>query len=225
MVKQVLWVLVLAGFAGLSSGAAFLSDCRAAESNTIRVKIETNKGDIVVALDSEKAPITVANFMQYVADGYYEGTIFHRVVSDFVIQGGGFDENMNRKPTRDPIQNEAGNGLSNEAYTIAMARTPDPDSATSQFYINLKDNLSLDRTPQNPGYTVFGKVVAGTAVVDAIGRVNTVQQVPVETVLIKKISQINGDSPDDDDNPDDSDASNDNDDNSTCFIETCIAGH
>jgi len=225
MVKQVLWVLVLTGVAGLFSGAAFLSDGRATESNTIQVQIETNKGDIVVALDSEKAPITVANFMQYVTDGFYEGTIFHRVVSDFVIQGGGFDENMNRKPTRDPIQNEAGNGLSNEAYTIAMARTQAPDSATSQFYINLKDNLFLDRTPQNPGYAVFGRVVAGREVADAIGRVDTVQEVPVETVLIKKISQINGDAPDDDDNPDDSDASNDNDDSSTCFIETCIAGH
>jgi cyclophilin family peptidyl-prolyl cis-trans isomerase len=172
------------------TGVVFLSDCRA-EENTVEVTLRTTMGDIVLELNKEKAPKTVANFLQYLDEGFYDGTIFHRVVKDFVIQGGGFDKNLNQKPTRPPIVNEAGNGLSNVAYTIAMARTNDPNSATSQFYINLRDNsASLDQNlPLNPGYAVFGRVVGGKDVVDAISKVNTVsvgyhEHVPAKSIII-----------------------------------------
>ncbi|MFA0889414.1 MAG: peptidylprolyl isomerase [Synergistales bacterium] len=162
------------------------------------IRLETSKGDIVLALDTEKAPETAANFIQYVRDGHYDGTVFHRVINGFMIQGGGFDKDMNQKETRLPIKNEADNGLKNEAYTIAMARTSDPHSATAQFFINVKDNDFLNfssRSPQGWGYAVFGKVAEGREVVDAIKSVKTGnrgfhQDVPVEPVVILKASIV-----------------------------------
>ena len=162
------------------------------------IKLETNKGDILLSLDVEKAPETTANFVQYVRDGHYDGTIFHRVINGFMIQGGGFDKDMNQKETRAPIRNEADNGLKNAAYTIAMARTSDPNSATAQFFINVKDNDFLNfssRSPQGWGYAVFGKVTGGQDVVDAIKSVKTGnrgfhQDVPVEPVIILKATVV-----------------------------------
>ena len=140
------------------------------------IKMNTSKGTIVIELDAEKAPITVENFLQYARDGFYNGTIFHRVIDGFMIQGGGMQPGMIEKETRAPIKNEADNGLKNECGTIAMARTPDPDSASSQFFINVKDNHFLNfssPTPDGWGYCVFGKVVEGMDVVDAIKGVAT----------------------------------------------------
>jgi peptidyl-prolyl cis-trans isomerase B (cyclophilin B) len=158
------------------------------------VKLTTNFGPITLQLDAQAAPDSVANFLQYVKDGHYDGTIFHRVIDGFMIQGGGFTPDMAQKPTRAPIQNEAANGLKNEAYTIAMARTPNPHSATSQFFINVANNAFLDyREPsaQGYGYCVFGKVTEGQEVVDRIRKVRTGnraghQDVPVEDVVIER---------------------------------------
>lgn len=158
------------------------------------VKLTTNHGAITLELDAEKAPKTVENFLQYVRDGFFDGTIFHRVIDGFMIQGGGFEPGMTQKPTRDAIENEASNGLKNEAYTIAMARTPNPNSATAQFFINVANNSFLNfssPTPQGYGYAVFGKVVEGTEVVDKIKKVKTGnraghQDVPLEDVVIEK---------------------------------------
>lgn len=158
----------------------------------------TNFGDIVLELDAEKAPATVANFLQYVNDGFYNGTIFHRVIDGFMIQGGGMDSEMNQKETREPIKNEADNGLKNKTYTIAMARTPNPHSASSQFFINVADNDFLNfsaPTPQGFGYCVFGKVVEGMEVVDKISKVRTGnkaghQDVPVEEVVIELAENV-----------------------------------
>ena len=152
-------------------------------------------GAIALALDDEKAPATVANFIQYAKDGHYDGTIFHRVIDGFMIQGGGFTGEMVQKPTREPVRNEAMNGLKNLRGTIAMARTMVVDSATSQFFINLVDNEFLDftsPTPQGFGYAVFGKVTSGMEVVDAIAKVKTgnagpYQNVPLKAVVIKKV--------------------------------------
>ena len=135
------------------------------------VKLTTNHGIITLELDAEKAPKTVENFLQYVRDGFFDGTIFHRVIDGFMIQGGGFEPGMTQKPTREAIENEAANGLKNEAYTIAMARTPNPHSATAQFFINVANNSFLNfssPTPQGFGYAVFGRVVEGAEVVDKI---------------------------------------------------------
>jgi len=158
------------------------------------VELHTNKGKIVLTLHAEKAPKTVANFLAYVKSGHFDGTIFHRVINGFMIQGGGFDEDMNQKPTKDPIDNEAANGLKNKAYSIAMARTNDPHSATAQFFINVSDNEFLDfKSPSGSGwgYAVFGEVTDGKDVVDAIKSVKTSnkgfhQDVPVEPVVIEK---------------------------------------
>ena len=158
------------------------------------VKLETNMGDIEIALNSEKAPQTVKNFLSYVDEGFYSGTIFHRIVPGFVIQGGGLNADMREKDTKPPIENEAGNKLSNDRYTVAMARTSDPHSATAQFYINLVDNKMLNYTSSTPdgfGYAVFGKVVAGQAVVDKIAAVKTNQSVPLEPVVIIKATRVN----------------------------------
>ena len=160
----------------------------------ILVKLSTNFGDISIELNAEKAPITVANFIKYVEEGFYDGLIFHRVIDGFMIQGGGFDTNMKQKSTLEPIKNEANNGLSNDRYTIAMARTSIPDSASSQFFINVADNGFLNHTAPTPsgwGYCVFGKVVAGMDVVDKIKSVSTTsraghQDVPVEPVVIQQ---------------------------------------
>lgn len=186
MVSLFLILIPAAGFAG------------PAERSQPLVKLETSMGEIVLELNAEKAPATVANFLQYVKDGFYNGTIFHRVKDGFMIQGGGFDAKMRQKRTRKPIKNEADNGLANAAYTIAMARTPDPDSASSQFFINVADNQMLnhrDKTPQGWGYAVFGKVVQGQEVVDKIKAVATTnrgmhQNVPVEPVTILKATVV-----------------------------------
>jgi cyclophilin family peptidyl-prolyl cis-trans isomerase len=160
------------------------------------VSLKTTLGEIVLELDQEKAPRTVANFLQYVEAGHYAGTLFHRVIDGFMIQGGGFDASMNQKPVRKPVENEAKNGLKNELYTVAMARTSDPHSATSQFYISVKNNSMLDYPGQDGwGYTVFGKVVQGTEVVDKIKAVATgssgrFQNVPTEPVVIESASVV-----------------------------------
>jgi peptidyl-prolyl cis-trans isomerase B (cyclophilin B) len=158
------------------------------------VKLETNYGDITLELDTEKAPITTQNFLDYVNSGHYDGTIFHRVIDDFMIQGGGFESNMEQKTTLPSIQNEAANGLKNDAYTIAMARTSDVHSASAQFFINIANNDFLNyasSTSQGFGYCVFGKVIEGKDVVDTIKKIKTTskhghQNVPVEDVVIKK---------------------------------------
>ena len=154
------------------------------------VKLQTSMGDIVIELNEQAAPVTVKNFFGYVEDGFFDGKIFHRVIRDFMIQGGGFTAKMEQGQTRDPIKNEAGNGLKNDRGTIAMARTNDPDSATAQFFINHKNNDFLNFADKgNPGYAVFGKTVEGMDVVDAIASVQTTTQagmgdVPVEPVVI-----------------------------------------
>jgi peptidyl-prolyl cis-trans isomerase B (cyclophilin B) len=161
---------------------------------TVMVRLQTSLGSVALELDEAKAPVTVANFVQYVNTGFYSNTLFHRVINGFMIQGGGFEPGMKQKPTSAPIQNEAANGLKNEAYTIAMARTSDPQSATSQFFINVADNAFLDykaSTPQGFGYCVFGKVVEGKDVIDKIKSVKTApkgghQDVPVEDVIIER---------------------------------------
>ena len=161
-----------------------------------KVTMETSMGTITLELDDAKAPETVANFVRYAKDGHYDGTIFHRVIDGFMIQGGGFTKDMNQKETREPIRNEAMNGLKNLRGTIAMARTMVVDSATSQFFINLVDNSFLDfqnPTPQGFGYAVFGKVVDGMEVVDQIAKVKTgsvgpYQNVPEVPIVIKKVS-------------------------------------
>ena len=158
------------------------------------VKLETSLGDIVLRLDARKAPITVANFIQYVKSGHYDGTIFHRVIKNFMIQGGGMTPELKEKRTVAPIRNEADNGLRNLKYSIAMARTSDPHSASSQFFINTKDNDFLDfkvKTPEGWGYAVFGKVIQGQNVVDKIAQVSTGRKghhedVPITPVIIKK---------------------------------------
>ncbi|OJX33305.1 MAG: peptidylprolyl isomerase [Burkholderiales bacterium 68-12] len=148
-----------------------------------KVKLATSMGDIVVQLDPAKAPKTVENFLQYVADKHYDGTVFHRVINNFMIQGGGFTADMQQKPTRAPIPLEAGNGLKNEPYTIAMARTANPNSATAQFFINVKDNAMLNApNPDGFGYAVFGKVVEGQGVVDKIKTVATGNRGPYQDV-------------------------------------------
>ena len=163
-----------------------------------QVKFTTNHGDILIELDAEKAPLSVANFLSYVRAGHYDGTIFHRVIKGFMVQGGGFDAGMSQKPTQAPIQNEAANGLKNAKYTLAMARTNAPHSATAQFFINTVDNGFLDFKSESPsgwGYAVFGKVVQGQDVVDKIEKVRTGRSgghadVPVEAVVIEKASEV-----------------------------------
>jgi peptidyl-prolyl cis-trans isomerase B (cyclophilin B) len=160
----------------------------------MQVKFTTTKGAFTLELDAAKAPKTVENFVQYVKDGHYDGTIFHRVINGFMVQGGGFEPGMKQKPTREPVENEANNGLKNDNYTVAMARTNQPHSASAQFFINVKNNDFLNfsaPTPQGWGYAVFGRVVAGTDVVDAIksvatGRKGMHDDVPVEDVVISK---------------------------------------
>ena len=179
---------------GLLAMVLLLPQNALAKKETTVVELHTSKGLIVVELDHEKAPITAANFKTYAEEKFYDGTIFHRVIQNFMIQGGGMTAEMKEKKTRDPIQNEASNGLLNEKYTIAMARTADPHSATAQFFINAKDNTFLNhKAPSGSawGYCVFGKVIEGQDVVDAIEMVKTQSKgfhddVPVEPVVIEK---------------------------------------
>jgi len=162
----------------------------------VTVRMQTSLGEIVLELDAEKAPKTAANFMEYARSGFYDGTVFHRVIPGFMIQGGGFEPDMSQKKTREPIVNEADNGLKNELGTIAMARTPDPNSATAQFFINVKDNGFLNYsspTAQGWGYCVFGRVAEGMDTVHAIEKVATGsraghQDVPLEDVVIQKVT-------------------------------------
>ncbi len=167
-----------------------------AQADPVKVVMETSKGDIELSLDQDKAPISVANFLRYVDEGFYDNSIFHRVISGFMIQGGGMGEDMQKKATHEPIQNEAKNGLKNKRGTIAMARTGDPHSATSQFFINHKDNDNLDYPSFDGwGYAVFGKVTRGMDVVDAIAATPTAvkngrRDVPVETILIKSVKRV-----------------------------------
>ncbi len=166
--------------------------------STVRVQMNTTFGSMTLELDQEKAPKTVANFVNYANDGFYNGTIFHRVINNFMVQGGGFETNMQQKPTAEPVENEADNGLANVFGTIAMARTMDPNSATAQFFINVKDNDFLNHTGKNMqgwGYCVFGKVVEGEAVLDKIRSVATGnsaghQDVPLESVVIESVSVL-----------------------------------
>lgn len=160
------------------------------------VKLHTNHGDIIIELDAAKAPLSAKNFTDYVSSGFYDGTIFHRVIGNFMIQGGGFEPGLKQKPTKAPIQNEAANGLRNDNYTVAMARTGDPHSATAQFFINVNANHFLNYPGQDGwGYAVFGKVVEGKEVVDKIRQVKTgfskgFQDVPEEDVVIIKAEVI-----------------------------------
>ncbi len=189
-----------------SRAAAFLSAvilvlasigvATANSGDKVMVEMHTSKGLITLELDAEKAPVTVANFIEYVNSGHFDGTIFHRVIPGFVIQGGGLESGMKEKPTQAPIENEADNGLKNVTGSICMARTNDPHSATSQFFINLKDNQFLDHTEKSPqgwGYAVFGQVTGGMDVVEAIAAVQTGnagfhQDVPVEDIVVEKVT-------------------------------------
>jgi peptidyl-prolyl cis-trans isomerase B (cyclophilin B) len=169
-----------------------------AERRLPLVKLTTSMGEITVELYPDKAPDSVANFLDYVKSGHYDGTIFHRVINGFMLQGGGFTADMTQKPTKPPIKNEADNGLKNEAYTLAMARTNDPNSASAQFFINVKNNEFLNHTGKNPqgwGYAVFGKVTAGQGVVNKIKAVPTgnkgyFENVPLEPVVITKAEVV-----------------------------------
>jgi len=160
--------------------------------------METSAGDLRIELDTEKAPLSAKNFVEYASQGHYDGTVFHRVIKGFMIQGGGFEPGLKQKPTNAPIANEAKNGLKNAKYTLAMARTSDPHSATAQFFINTADNGFLNHTAESPqgwGYAVFGRVVDGTDVVDQIERVATGskglhQDVPVEDVVIRRVTVV-----------------------------------
>ncbi|MGF6212662.1 peptidyl-prolyl cis-trans isomerase A (cyclophilin A) [Comamonas sp. 4034] len=192
--RQTLSIMARAGGVVLASTLFLASHAQAADNP--KVKIATSMGDIVVELNAEKAPKTVANFVQYVNDKFYDGTVFHRVINGFMIQGGGFTPEMQQKPTRAPIPLEASNGLKNDTYTIAMARTGNPDSATSQFFINVKNNDMLNApSPDGHGYAVFGKVISGTDVVDKIKAVETGnagphQNVPKAPVVIKSATIV-----------------------------------
>jgi peptidyl-prolyl cis-trans isomerase A (cyclophilin A) len=187
------WFLVIAGAlcVSLAGSGAF-----AGEGKNPVVLMSTSMGDIKIELDEAKAPITVKNFLAYVNSKFYDGTVFHRVIPGFMIQGGGFDQEMRQKPTNAAIKNEADNGLKNDEGTIAMARTGDPDSATAQFFINVVNNDNLTRPkPDGHGYAVFGKVIAGLDVVHKIEKVVTTtkipnQNVPAEPVIIKSITVV-----------------------------------
>ena len=179
-------LLILAATLALGSAGS------AAAADAPQVLLKTSMGDITLELNQEKAPKSVANFLQYVKSGHYNGTIFHRVIGSFMIQGGGYDAGMKQKPTNPPIENEASNGLKNEPYSVAMARTSNPNSASAQFFINVKNNGFLNYPGQDgAGYAVFGKVIKGTEVVDKIKDVQTGPgDVPVKPVVIESASIV-----------------------------------
>jgi cyclophilin family peptidyl-prolyl cis-trans isomerase len=185
-VKRLALVIVAFGLAALLPASA-------QDKANPKVVMDTSMGKITIELYEDKAPITVKNFLRYVDEKHYDGTIFHRVMEDFTIHGGGFDTKMKEKETYKPIKNEAGNGVSNKRGTIAMARTPEPDSASALFFINVKDNPRLDRAGKNAGYAVFGQVIEGMDIVDKIRLVKTVNKgsafadVPVEQVVIQSV--------------------------------------
>jgi peptidyl-prolyl cis-trans isomerase B (cyclophilin B) len=181
----------LVSAAPAANSSTSTSEGTKAMSTNPRVKLQTNQGDMVITLDAAKAPKTVENFLTYVKEGFYNGTVFHRVIDGFMIQGGGFEPGMKQKQTHAPIENEANNGLKNDKYTLAMARTSDPHSATAQFFINVSNNDFLNFTANGWGYAVFGTVTEGTDVVDKIKGVKTGnkgfhQNVPNEDVIIEK---------------------------------------
>ena len=189
VVKRYLLLALVGGVLGAAS-------CQSAETKGPVVVMETSLGTVKIELNEDKAPVTVKNFLSYVDDKFYDGTTFHRVIPNFMTQGGGFEPGLKEKPTKDPIKNEGGNGLKNERGTVAMARTGDPDSASAQFFINLKDNTFLNRgdpkCPDKYGYAVFGKVIEGMDVVDKIAEVETadrgdMESVPVKDVIIKSV--------------------------------------
>ena len=197
--------LILSGLTLLAASAVILiagcdkktsKELKEMDRKSKKVKLETSVGDIIIELNEEAAPVTVKNFLRYVEEGSYDRTIFHRVIPDFMIQGGGFTADMEQKSTHEPIVNEASNGLKNDRGTITMARTNNPNSATAQFFINHKDNDFLNYAGQsNPGYAVFGKVVEGMDVVDKITAVKTTQKghhsdVPAEPVVIKSANVV-----------------------------------
>jgi peptidyl-prolyl cis-trans isomerase B (cyclophilin B) len=194
MLKICILALILALTPLASAGAQKSQNYSEAKGKPMHVLLNTNQGDIIIELDQLAAPKTAANFVQYVNDGHYNGTIFHRVISGFMVQGGGLNADMKEQSTRPPIENEAKNGLKNDHYTVAMARTSEPHSATAQFFINTKDNAFLNFTGENPngwGYAVFGRVVKGREVVDKIEKVETTSKsfhddVPVTPVIIEK---------------------------------------
>jgi peptidyl-prolyl cis-trans isomerase B (cyclophilin B) len=200
--RRVLRSLLGAAFVSVSlMGASFVmtDEADAAQAAKPKILYKTNMGDITLELEPDRAPNTVANFLAYVKEGHYDGTIFHRVINNFMIQGGGYNRDYNRVPTRAPIQNEADKGLSNERGTIAMARTSDPHSATDQFFINLKFNGSLDHRSKSGdgwGYTAFGRVTDGMNIVARIGLVKTGSggpfqtDVPIEPVVIEKATIV-----------------------------------
>ena len=176
--------------AGLIAGCPYVE-----QPSTLEARFQTSAGDITVELNPDAAPLTVANFVQYADEGFYAGTVFHRVLANFVVQGGGFTENLERKETRDPIANESLNGLPNARGTIAMARTNDPDSATSQFYFNVTDNPELDPQPGQAGYTVFGEVTSGMDVIDQIAAAAVESRegfddLPVDPVAILSVEVV-----------------------------------
>lgn len=184
--KLIGWLAASAAFAAVFATRSALA------ADLPKVELRTTMGNIVLEMVPDKAPKSVENFLQYVKDGHYDGTIFHRVIGDFMIQGGGYDTNMRQKPTRAPIPNEAANGLRNEPYTIAMARTSAPHSASAQFFINVRNNSFLNYPGQDGwGYAVFGRVIKGTDVVDRIKAVQTGRgDVPLTPVVIEKASIV-----------------------------------
>jgi peptidyl-prolyl cis-trans isomerase B (cyclophilin B) len=193
--KTLLFALILGLTSTLSLTTALAADASSKGAKSMTVRMTTNHGDILIELDADKAPVTVANFLSYVKSGFFNGTIFHRVIPGFMIQGGGFEPGMKQKPTQAPIKNEADNGLQNLNGTLAMARTNDPQSATAQFFINVKDNGFLNHsapTSQGWGYCVFGKVTQGMDIVNAIEKVKTtnnmgMSDVPAEDVVIESV--------------------------------------
>jgi peptidyl-prolyl cis-trans isomerase A (cyclophilin A) len=160
------------------------------------VRVHTNMGSFLIELDTARAPLTTRNFLEYVRSGHYSGTIFHRVISNFVVQGGGYDDNLTEKPNREAVPNESGNGLSNRRGTVGLARTGDPHSGTSQFYVNVADNVALDPQPSRWGYAVFGRIIEGMSVVDSIGAVATgargefESDVPLKSIVIEKVEEL-----------------------------------
>lgn len=191
-----LFARFMALFAGVALSGAVLAANAVPASGQPQVSLKTSMGVIVLELDQEKAPKSVANFLQYVKSGYYKGTVFHRVIDGFMVQGGGMDKNMKQKAPGKPVQNEAQNGLQNVQYSVAMARTADPHSATSQFFINVNDNAFLDYPGRDGfGYTVFGKVVSGMDVIDKIKAVPVAdkagqQNVPVTPIVIESATLV-----------------------------------
>lgn len=184
-------IAALSLFGGLSSRPA---QAQNAAPSAPRVKVETSRGNFVIELDVQRAPLTVANFLDYVKAGHYTDTVFHRVIGNFVIQGGGFDLKYVEKPTRPTIPNESGNGLSNRRGSVGLARTGDPHSGSSQFYVNLADNAALDPQPSRWGYAVFGRVVEGMEIVDDIGAAATgpvgpfERDAPLQPIVIKQVA-------------------------------------